>query len=200
MDLDGAGTYLNGSMSPPHTASLDPAAPVPATPAEDALFRRLAELGVAAETHEHPPVFTVEEAREHTSHLPGGHCKSLFVKDKKNALWLVVCLDDRTVDMKALAKRLGAASRLSFGRPELLAEVLGVTPGSVTPFALINDRGLRVRPVLDAAMLRRERLNYHPLRNDRTTGVAPDDLVRFVRSCGHEPLILDLDAPDGAAA
>jgi Ala-tRNA(Pro) deacylase len=159
----------------------------------DDLFARLDQLGVETETHEHPPVFTVEEAKIHCGHLPGGHCKSLFLKDKKGELWLVVTLDHRAVDLKRLAKALGAG-RLSFGRPELLEEVLGVTPGSVTPFGLINDQERRVRVILDAEMMRCELLNYHPLSNDATTTITPAGLLAFVESCGHHPRVVDLEA------
>ncbi len=122
------------------------------TVSREDLFARFAELGVDTTTHEHPAVFTVEEARAHCGHLPGGHCKSLFLKDKKGQLWLVVTRDDRVVDLKRLAKALGAKT-FSFGKPELLMEVLGVIPGSVTPFGLINDTERRVRVVLDAEMM-----------------------------------------------
>jgi Ala-tRNA(Pro) deacylase len=158
----------------------------------DELFARLDSLGIATTTVEHPPVFTVEEARRHTAHLPGGHNKSLFLKDKRGGLWLLVCGDDRRVDLNRVGKALGTP-RLSFGRPELLMEALGVEPGAVTPFALINDAGHRVQPLLDRAMLDRSPLHYHPLRNDATTAIAPDDLIRFIESCGHEPRVVDLD-------
>jgi Ala-tRNA(Pro) deacylase len=157
------------------------------------LLRRLDELGIAHTTFEHPPVYTVEEAQRHTAHLPGGHCKSLFLKDKKDGLWLLVCLDHRRIDMGALAKAIGSP-RLSFGKPDLLAEVLGVTPGSVTPFALANDQEGRVQPLLDQAMLSYESLNYHPLTNEATTTIAAQDLVRFIEACGHRPRIIDLEA------
>lgn len=157
------------------------------------LLRRLDELGIAHQTYEHPPVYTVEEAGRHTGHLPGGHCKNLFLKDRKGGLWLLICLNQRRIDINRLAKVLGCA-RLSFGRPELLEEVLGVTPGGVTPFALINDRERRVQPLLDRAMLDHELLNYHPLTNAATTTIAAADLLRFIEACGHEPRILDLDA------
>jgi Ala-tRNA(Pro) deacylase len=157
------------------------------------LLGRLDELGIAHTTFEHQPVYTVEEAQQHTAHLPGGHCKSLFLKDKKDGLWLLVCLDHRRVDMGGLAKAIGSP-RLSFGKPELLADVLGVTPGSVTPFALANDQEQRVQPLLDRAMLNYESLNYHPLTNEATTTIAAEDLVRFIEACGHEPRIIDLEA------
>lgn len=162
-----------------------------ATPEQ--LLDRLDELGIVHETFEHPPVLTVEEARQHTAHLPGGHCKSLFLKDKKGGLWLLVCLDHRRLDMGRLAKAIGSP-RLSFGRAELLQTTLGVAPGSVTPLAPINDRERRVRPLLDQAMLTHERLNYHPLTNRATTTIAASDLLRFLAACGHEPRIIDLDA------
>ena len=154
------------------------------------LFARLDELGIATETHEHPAVFTVEQAQAHCGHLPGGHCKSLFLKDRKGGLWLVVTLDERPVDLKALAKALGAKT-FSFAKPELLMEVLGVIPGAVTPFALINDTGHRVNLVLDAAMMALELLNYHPLSNDATTAITPRGLRRLIASFGHRPRLFD---------
>jgi Ala-tRNA(Pro) deacylase len=157
------------------------------------LLRRLDKLGIAHTTSEHPPVYTVEEAERYTGHIPGGHCKNLFLKDKKGGLWLLICLNQRRIDINRLAKVLGCA-RLSFGRAELLEEVLGVAPGGVTPFALINDRDRRVQPLLDRAMLSYERLNYHPLTNAATTTIAAADLPRFIDACGHQPRILDLDA------
>jgi Ala-tRNA(Pro) deacylase len=163
------------------------------------LLRRLDELGIAHTTSEHPPVYTVEEAERHTGHLPGGHCKNLFLKDRKGGLWLLVCLNQRRIDVNRLARALGCA-RLSFGKPELLEEVLGVAPGGVTPFALINDRARRVQPILDRAMLAFERLNYHPLTNAATTTIAAADLPKFIKACGHEPRILDLDATEIAPA
>jgi Ala-tRNA(Pro) deacylase len=165
---------------------------MPLTP--DQLFRHLDALGIAHRTYCHPPVFTVAEAAALRGELPGGHCKSLFLKDKKGGLWLVVALEERTLDLKQLAAALGAP-RFSFGSPELLYEMLGVRPGSVTPFALANDTGQCVRIVLDQGMLAHDPLNYHPLANDRTTAIAPGDLLRFIAACGHRPLIVDLAAP-----
>ncbi len=161
----------------------------------DDLFARLDDLAIATETFEHPAVFTVEEARIHCSHLPGGHCKSLFLKDKKGRLWLIVTLDSQAIDLKSLSKALGAA-RFSFGKPELLYETLGVTPGSVTPFALINDADLEVTVVLDAAMMARDRLNYHPLSNDATTAITPRGLNELIVSFGHSPRIFDFSSLD----
>jgi Ala-tRNA(Pro) deacylase len=169
---------------------------MPLTP--DELFARFDRLGVAYETHHHPPVFTVAESAALRGALPGGHCKSLFLKDKKGGLWLCVMLEERGVDLNRLADRLGAP-RFSFARPELLWETLGVRPGSVTPFALANDRELKVRVVLDQAMLDEDPLNYHPLDNAMTTAVSPADLLRFIADCGHKPLIVALDGLERAA-
>jgi len=156
------------------------------------LFARLDALGIAHRTHAHPPVFTVAESAALRGLLPGGHCKSLFLKDRKGGLWLVVALEERRIDLKRLSDALGAP-RFSFGNPDLLYEALGVTPGSVTPFALANDKAHRVALVLDKGMLEHEPLNYHPLVNDRTTAIAPGDLLRFVEACGHRPRIVDLE-------
>lgn len=158
---------------------------------EAALYARLIALGIGWKTYEHKPVFTVEEAAELYASQPGGHTKNLFLTDKKNALWLVVCRDELRVDLTALAKQLGTP-RFSFGSAELLLETLGVPPGSITPFAIVNDTAGKVGVVLDESMLALEPLNFHPLRNDRTTAIRSADLLRFLRACNHEPMIVTL--------
>lgn len=156
------------------------------------ILARLEAHGIEYRLTLHPPVFTVEEAQAHTGHISGGHCKNLFLKDKKDRLWLVTCLDEQQVDLNRLSKRLGAA-RFSFGRAELLREVLGVSPGSVTPLAIVNDGDPRVTAVLDTKLLAHEWVNCHPLENDATVSLRGRDLLRFVRETGHEPVLLDLD-------
>ena len=153
------------------------------------LLDRLNALGIETSTREHAPVYTVEEARALRGEIPGGHCKNLFLKDDKGNLWLIVCLEEAEVDLKAAPAKIGSR-RLSFGRAELLREVLGVEPGSVTPFGLINDTEQRVNVVLDAGMMAHELLNYHPLENTATTTIRAADLVAFIRACGHEPRIV----------
>jgi Ala-tRNA(Pro) deacylase len=160
------------------------------------LFAHLAALGIATQTVEHEAVFTVAQSSRLERELPGGHTKNLFLKDKKDRLFLVVALGQAHIDLKTLHKTLGA-DRLSFAGPALLMEVLGVPAGSVTPFALINDQARRVTVILDADMMRHERLNYHPLENTATTNIARDDLVLFLRACGHEPRILAVTGPAG---
>ena len=155
------------------------------------LMAKLDELGIVTETVDHEPVYTVEESQAICGSIPGGHCKNLFLKDKKGQLWLVVAQDDAHIDLKALPAKIGAA-RISFGKPDLLMEVLGVKPGSVTPFALINDDETRVNVVLDKAMMAHDVLNYHPLSNDATTSIKSVDLEAFVRACGHDPQIVEL--------
>jgi Ala-tRNA(Pro) deacylase len=163
---------------------------MPAT--REQLFARFDELGIEVVTREHPPVYTVDEARALRGDIPGGHCKNLFLKDKKGQLWMVVALEDARVDLKTLPDRIGAA-RISFGKPDLLLEILGVEPGSVTPFALINDSNCAVNVVLHGAMMRCELVSYHPLENTATTTLTPDQLLKFIRSCGHEPAIVEID-------
>ena len=155
------------------------------------LLRRLDELGIAHTTHEHQAVFTVEQSRALHDAIPGMHSKNLFFKDAGDRLWLVTAEADRRLDLKTLHTRIGA-KRLSFGKPELLLEVLGVPAGAVTPFALINDTAHRVSFVLDAAMRGAERVNFHPLENTATTGVTPDGLEAFLRSTGHAPQVVEL--------
>lgn len=157
---------------------------------EARLVARLSGMGIVFTTHRHQPVFTVEEARALRGDLPGGHAKNLFLKDKKDRLFLAVVEEATAVDLKALEKALGAA-RLSFGRAELLAEVLGVTPGSVTPLAMINAAPGRVTVVLDAALMTQDPVNFHPLRNDATTSLSPAGLLAFLRGLGHEPVLFD---------
>lgn len=159
------------------------------------LFDRLDELGIKTRTIEHDPVFTVAESSEVERQLPGAHTKNLFLKDNKGALFLVIANTQTRVDLKGLSRTLGAG-RFSFGKPELLMEVLGVTPGSVTTFALINDIGLRVGVVVDDDLMRHETINRHPLENTATTNIAREDLLRFIRSCGHEPRIAVLGGPE----
>ena len=166
---------------------------MPAT--EHDLYARLDSLGIARSTTEHPPLFTVEESKALRGELPGGHVKNLFLRDKKRRIWLIVAQEDRPVDLKAFKKRIGAQGSLSFGSAELLMEVLGVIPGAVTPLALINDAEGRVTVILDAGLMVHRIVNVHPLRNDATTTLARDDLLAFIRSCGHDAQIMDLDAP-----
>lgn len=153
-----------------------------ATP-ED-LFAHLDRLGIAVTTHHHAAAFTVEQGNEVWGNIPGVHCKNLFLKDAKARLWLVVAPAERRIDLKRLPERIGSA-RLSFGSAELLGQVLGVEPGSVTPFALLNDGERRVSVVLDAWMMGQELLNYHPLRNTMTTTIRADDFRAFLASTGH---------------
>jgi Ala-tRNA(Pro) deacylase len=165
-----------------------PAMP-PATRAD--LFKRLAELGVATQTVEHEPVFTVAESEKLERELPGADTKNLFLKDDRGARFLVIAKTTTRVDLKDLARALGAG-RFSFGKPELLMSVLGVPPGSVTAFALINDREQQVRVVFDRELMLHETINCHPLENIATTSIARDDILRFIRACGHEPRIASL--------
>ena len=154
------------------------------------LFARLDELGLAHTTVEHAPVYTVEEAKQHRGVLPGHHIKNLFLRNKKEEMWLVVALEDRAIDLKRLGEVLGAG-RLSFGSAERLKRHLGVEPGSVTPLALINDEARAVRLALDRGLGDSAPVNVHPLVNTMTTAMAAADLLRFFAATGHEPRWLD---------
>jgi Ala-tRNA(Pro) deacylase len=160
--------------------------------AEAALTARLAALGIPTVRHAHRPVFTVEEAQAQRGALPGGHAKNLFLKDKKDRLFLVVAEETVAVDLKALEKILGAA-RLSFGRAELMAEILGVAPGAVTPFAAMNAPPGRLTVALDAGLLAHDPVNFHPLRNDATLAISPAGLLAFLRAVGHEPVLIGFE-------
>jgi Ala-tRNA(Pro) deacylase len=162
------------------------------------LFRLLTDLGIESRTAEHQAVFTVEQSREIKNDLPGGHSKNLFVKDKKGRLFLIVAQADTRIDLKRVHEAIGASGRVSFGSADLLREVLGVEPGSVTPFAVMNDRARRVAVVLDARLMANDLVNFHPLVNTATTTVSREDLVAFLSATGHEPRIIALPEPSPA--
>ncbi len=161
------------------------------TSSED-LLAYLAALSIETSTVDHPPLHTVEDSQALRGDIPGGHTKNLFVKDKKNRLFLLVLGETTEIDLKRVHEKVGAQGRVSFGSADLLEEVWGVRPGAVTPFGAINDQAGRVRVVLDEAMMRHKRLNFHPLVNTRTTGLASEDLIKFLRATGHEPLVVAL--------
>ncbi len=163
----------------------------------DDLFALFDALGVAHRTLEHPAVFKVGEGDEIKAALPGGHTKNLFLKDAKDQLWLVSALQHARIDLKSLPKAIGAA-RLSFGSAALMQETLGVAPGSVTAFGLINDKDHRVRFVLDAGLAASDPVNFHPLTNTATTAISQADFRRFLAAIDVPPLIVDFEAPDAA--
>ncbi|NXF75211.1 PRXD1 protein, partial [Sclerurus mexicanus] len=160
------------------------------------LERRLRALGIAADTAEHPQVLTVEEMMPHVQHMKGAHTKNLFLKDKKKkGFWLVTVLHNRQVNLNELAKRLGLGSgSLRFAEENAMLEKLKVGQGCATPLALFCDQG-DVRLVLDAALLEggHHKVYFHPMTNSATMGLSPDDFLKFVRSTGHEPIILHFD-------
>jgi Ala-tRNA(Pro) deacylase len=161
--------------------------------AETELFAFLDVIGVAHNTHRHPPVFRVEEGLEIKAALPGGHTKNLFLKDAKGRLWLVSALGETRVDLKALPAVIGSA-KLSFGSEALLEETLGVRAGSVTAFALIKDTEHKVSFVLDAALMAYELVNFHPLTNTATTAVSREGFLAFLDALGVAPIIVDFSA------
>jgi Ala-tRNA(Pro) deacylase len=169
---------------------------MPSTP--DDLFAKLAALGIRTATVKHPPLFTVEQSKTLRGELPGGHTKNLFLKDKKDRMWLVTAEEDRPIDLKALGTALGASGRVSFGSPERLMRHLGVIPGAVTPFGLVNDIDGQVSFVLDEGLMRHDTLNFHPLTNEATTAIGRDDFLRFLEAIGHAPRVLALSPREPA--
>ena len=166
---------------------------MPVTP--DDLFAYLTGLGIAHITVTHPPLFTVEQSQALRGTIPGGHTKNLFLKDKKDAVFLVVAPEEACVDLKTLHHRLGAA-RFSFGSADLMRELLGVEPGAVTAFGVINDTERRISVVIDAGLMENATINCHPLVNTMTTSIGRDDLVKFLSATGHVPRIEPVaDAP-----
>lgn len=157
------------------------------------LFAFLDAEGVAHATTDHPAVFTVGEGEDIKATMPGGHTKNLFLKDAKGRLWLISAHEHAQIDLKRLHTVIGSA-RLSFGNAELMAQTLGVTPGSVTAFALVNDTGRAVTFVLDKTLATADRVNFHPLENTATTGVSRAGFRRFLEVLGITPLVVDFTA------
>jgi Ala-tRNA(Pro) deacylase len=159
-------------------------------PPFDVMF---SNMHIAAVTYAHPPVFTVQDGAAFKSLIPGGHTKNLFLRDKKENMFLVTALQDTAIDLKKLSDHV-QAGRLSFGSADRLQRVLGVTPGSVTPLALINDHARAVQVILDAALFDQDQVSCHPLRNDRTTVLKTQDLQRFIETLGYAPRRIDFSA------
>lgn len=154
------------------------------------LFEYLDELNISHSTRDHAPVFTVEESAHIKADMPGAHTKNLFLKDKAGRFFLICAQNDTQIRVNKLHPLLGC-KRLSFGKPEPLLELLGVTPGSVTLFSVLNDTNSVVTLIIDAALMAHDIVNFHPLLNDATTAISSEDMIRFAKATGHDPIIMD---------
>ncbi|MEL6921220.1 MAG: prolyl-tRNA synthetase associated domain-containing protein [Pseudomonadota bacterium] len=159
------------------------------------LFATLDELGISYANHEHEAVFTVAESQALRDGIAGGHTKNLFLKDKKGRYFLLTVGEDAEVDLKRIHTVIGAQGRVSFGKPDALMSLLGVVPGAVTAFGIINDANHQVTLIFDEDLMRHDIINCHPLRNDATTSIAAKDLQRFVEATGHDYHVLKLSQP-----
>ena len=165
---------------------------MPKTEAE--LFAFLAELGINVSTMRHPPLFTVADSQALRGEIAGGHTKNLFLKDKKDNFFLVTVGEEAVVDLKQIHHLIGASGKVSFGKPEMLMELLGVTPGAVTVFGVINDTAQRVKLILDEELMTHSLINAHPMTNEATTSIGAHDLLKFVKATGHDAAILKVSA------
>lgn len=156
------------------------------------LFEQFDALGIVHHTIGHPPLFTVEQSKQLRGDLPGAHSKNLFLRNKKGKMWLLTCLESRQLSLKTFGHRIGSGA-LSFCSPERLLRYLGVIPGAVTPFAVINDHASEVEVLLDRALLDIDPLNFHPLDNTKTTSIAPGDLLKFLEATNHTPRLVDFE-------
>lgn len=161
---------------------------------ENGLYAFLSDLGIAVETMRHPPLHTVAESQALRGQIPGGHTKNLFLKDKKDQYFLLTVDEEAQVDLKTIHHVIGAASKVSFGKPEALEKLLGVKPGAVTAFGVVNDTEGKVKIILDARLMENSAINCHPLTNEATTTIARDDLIRFIEATGHRAHVLNLAA------
>ncbi len=162
----------------------------PFTP--ETLLKRLDALGIDCPTVSHPPLRTVADSRAHREVFEGAYTKNLFLRNKKGRMWLVTLLEHREVELKALARAVGAGN-FSFASEERLGRYLGVKPGAVSPLALINDQGGEVIFVLDRGVVEFDRVHLHPLDNTRTSTLLTKDLLKFLEETGHVPELLALD-------
>lgn len=169
---------------------------MPQTPAS--LFAMLDSMGIAHETISHPPLFTVEQSKQLRGEIPGAHTKNLFLKDKKGKLFLVTAVENTQIDLKRLHEVIGGSGRLSFGSADQMMAHLGVEPGSVTAFGVINDTPGAVTMILDERLAAFGRINCHPLVNIMTTGLNYDDLLKFLAATGHSPMVLKVGEAPGA--
>lgn len=158
----------------------------------DDLLDYLAGLGIETKTYDHPPLFTVSQSEALRGDIPGGHTKNLFLKDKKGSYFLLTVGEHAEIDLKTVHTKIGASGRVSFGKAEKLEELLGVVPGAVTIFGLVNDKASQVKAFLDAGLMEHDVINAHPLTNEATTAIGRDDLVRFIEATGHEAAVLKL--------
>ncbi|MER0239701.1 prolyl-tRNA synthetase associated domain-containing protein [Fulvimarina sp. MAC8] len=160
------------------------------------LMEFFAEHDIVVTTVDHPALFTVEESRAVRGEIPGAHTKNLFLKDKKGKIFLVVAEEETDVALKTLHKRIGGSGRLSFASADQMRELLGVEPGSVTAFGVVNDNDHVVNVVLDESLGAYDIVNGHPLTNTATTSLRYEDLLRFFRLTGHEILVTKLGDDD----
>ncbi len=163
---------------------------MPAT--RDELFALLDELGIAHKTTDHKPVFTVEESAEIKADLPGAHSKNLFLKDKGGNFFLICAESHAQIKVNKLHPHLGC-KRLSFGKAEYLMEHLGVPPGSVCLFSVMNDKDANVQLIIDKTLADADIVNFHPLLNDATTAISSADMIKFAKATGHDPVIMDFE-------
>ena len=158
----------------------------------DDLLAYLAGIGIETTTYDHPPLFTVTQSENLRGDIPGGHTKNLFLKYKKGSYFLLTVGEHAVIDLKTIHTKIGASGRVSFGKAEMLEELLGVIPGAVTIFGLVNDKAGQVTAFLDAELMQHDIINAHPLTNEATTAIGRDDLVRFIEATGHKATVLKL--------
>lgn len=154
------------------------------------LFDYLDSQNISHNTLEHDPIFRVEDSLELKAQRPGANTKNLFLKDKSGRFFLICAQSDSSIRINKLHPLLDC-KRLSFGKAEPLYDLLGVTPGSVTLFSILNDTENQVTLILDAALLNHDIVNFHPLLNDATTAISSADMIAFAKATGHVPVILD---------
>ena len=162
------------------------------TPQEHQVLDRLRELQIPFERYEHPPVATAEEGERHWVGIQATHSKNLFLRNQRgDRHYLLIVIHSKRVNLRAVATEIGDG-KLSFGSPDRLMTYLGVAPGSVSPFGLINDRDTHVRVYLDRDLASAERVSFHPNINTVTLALGRGDFQRFLESCGNAVRYVDV--------
>src|SRR5664280_938783 len=149
------------------------------------LYRLLEKMSIEFEYHEHPPLATIEDAKIHCAYYNSGRCKNIFFRNHKGDRHYLVILEHlRQLNIKDLEKRL-KQGKLTFASDQRLKKYLGVEPGSVSPFGLINDIEKHVHLFIDEKLNEFDRLTFHPNINTASLVVSKSDFLKFLEYTGN---------------
>jgi Ala-tRNA(Pro) deacylase len=155
------------------------------------VLAKLKEMEIQYEIFEHPPLDTIEIAQQYWKDIDATHCKNLFFRNHKgNKHYLCIIKDTTPFNLKPLEKQL-KQGKLSFGSEKRLEKYLGVKPGSVSPFGLINDHEHHVHLFIDQQLKQSDKVSYHPNDNTASVVISFTDLIRFIETMGNSYEYID---------